>query len=266
MEENKNEKYMTNPYSESDVLETASFIGRIILQNGGEVYRTEDVIRRVGEHYGYEIESFVTLTCIVVSLKGRNKEYNSIVTRIKSRSLNLNKIHKANKLVRRISIYSLGDFRERIKKIDENFFLEKQRYILGSALVGLSFGIVFGGGIIEGIIGIIGSLFIGLSAVFLEKYQINGMLVTIIGSAGATAIACLGTYLGYTDKTSVIIIACLMNLVPGLAFVNSIRDFIAGDLIAGSSRLMEVLMIATSLAIGTGMVIKAYGALGGVIY
>ena len=57
-----------------------------------------------------------------------------------------------------------------------------------------------------------------------------------------------------------------MNLVPGLVFVNAIRDFISGDLIAGSSRLMEAIMIATSLAVGAGVILKIYTTIGGVIY
>ena len=88
----------------------------------------------------------------------------------------------------------------------------------------------------------------------------------MVGSILCTIIPCFGNYLGYTDKTSTIIIGCLMNLVPGLVFVNGIRDFAAGDLIAGSSRLMEALMIATSLAMGAGMVIKCYSMIGGVVY
>ena len=160
----------------------------------------------------------------------------------------------------------MEEFFLKIDSIDQNFFLEAYRYIIGSTIIGLSFGIVFGGGINESMIGGIGGFFIGTASYILSKYEINSVLVNVIGSGGATAIACMGTYLGYTEKTSIIIIACLMNLVPGLAFVNSIRDFIAGDLIAGSSRLMEVLMTATSLAVGTGIIMKIYRAIGGVIY
>lgn len=57
-----------------------------------------------------------------------------------------------------------------------------------------------------------------------------------------------------------------MILVPGLAFANSMRDFIAGDLIAGSSRLMEVIMVATSLSVGVALVAKIFTLMGGVIY
>ena len=45
---------MLKDFSESQILELASYTGKMILQNGGEVYRTEDVIGRVGKHFGYD--------------------------------------------------------------------------------------------------------------------------------------------------------------------------------------------------------------------
>ena len=47
-----------------------------------------------------------------------------------------------------------------------------------------------------------------------------------------------------------IIIGVLMNLVPGLALTNCIRDVMAGDLTAGVSKLADVLLIAVSIALG----------------
>ena len=81
-----------------------------------------------------------------------------------------------------------------------------------------------------------------------------------------SSIACFATYMGYTEHTSVIIISDLMIFVPGIAFVNTIRDLTSGDLIAGTSRFTEVIMVAASLAVGTGIVLKTFMSLGGVVY
>lgn len=251
---------------ESEILELTSYTGKLILQNGGEVYRAEDVICRVGRYYGYEIETFVTLTCIVVSIKGRDSQYHSLVTRVTERSWNLNKVHKANKLIRQIDQYTFDEFYEKMRKIDKSFYIELYRYITGFVFVAMFIGLLFGGGFNEAIIGGIGGLIAGVVTYLMGRVGLNGVMVNLVGSIICTGVACIGTYLGYTEKTSTIIIASLMNLVPGLVFVNAIRDFVAGDLIAGSSRLMEALMIATSLAIGAGFIITCYTALGGVIY
>lgn len=252
--------------SEYEVLELVSFVGKLYLKNGAEVYKTEEIICTIGKNFGYEVETFSTLTCIVVSLSGRDKEYRSKVTRINSRDLNIQKLHLVNNLINNIENYSYKDFYREMTKVNDNYFLEFHRYVIGCVIVGMSFGIVFGGGKPEAIVGAFGGFFLSLATSFFNKYKINGVLVNIAGSAACTTVACVATYLGYTEKTSIIIIACLMILVPGLAFANAMRDFIAGDLMAGSSRLMEVIMVAASLSVGVGLVFKIFTFMGGVIY
>ena len=253
-------------YSENQILELASYTGKIILQNGGEVYRAEDVINRVGNHFGYEVDAFVTLTCVMVSLKSNNGNCSTVITRIKKRDLNLNKIHKASNLIRHIDEYSYDEFYKKMKNIEKNFFLEPYRFIIGCILIGATFPVLFNAWINEIIIGGIGGLFVGIALVILNKYQVNSVLTNIVGGIICSLVACIATYLGYTTQTSAVIISDLMILVPGIAFVNSIRDFTSGDLIAGTSRLTEVIMVAASLAVGTGIVLKAFMSLGGVVY
>ena len=48
-----------------------------------------------------------------------------------------------------------------------------------------------------------------------------------------------------------IMTAALMQVVPGLAIVNAIRDLISGDLMSGTARLVEAFMIAAGLSIGS---------------
>lgn len=107
---------------------------------------------------------------------------------------------------------------------------------------------------------------VGIQLFVMNSYKINGVLVNIAGGMICSLVACTATYLGYTQQTSTVIISDLMILVPGIAFVNSIRDFTSGDLIAGTSRFTEVVMVAASLAVGTGIVLKAFMSLGGVVY
>ena len=47
-----------------------------------------------------------------------------------------------------------------------------------------------------------------------------------------------------------------MNLVPGVVLTNVMRDMIAGDLIAGLTKLAQALITATGIALGTGVAIS----------
>lgn len=257
---------MANNFSESQILELASYCGKVILQNGGEVYRTEDVITRIGKFYGYDIDTFVTLTCIVVSLKSSDGKYYSQVTRIKTRDLNLDKIHEMNDLIRHINEYTYKDFFEKALNVEKTFCLKPFRFILGCTLIGATFPVLFNTWINEIIVGGIGGFVVANVLIFLNKYSINSVIVNIIGGIVCSTIACIATYLGYTEHTSIVIISDLMIFVPGIAFVNTIRDLTSGDLIAGTSRFTEVIMVAAALSVGTGIVLKTYMSLGGVVY
>ena len=51
------------------IMKLASFAGQIILENGGETYRTEDTIVRMLENKVDSVETFATPTGIFVSIE-----------------------------------------------------------------------------------------------------------------------------------------------------------------------------------------------------
>lgn len=58
-------------------------------------------------------------------------------------------------------------------------------------------------------------------------------------------------YLGINADAA--IVAALMMLVPGLLFINAIRDIIFGDINSGINRLVQVILIAVAIGLGTGV-------------
>ena len=56
-----------------------------------------------------------------------------------------------------------------------------------------------------------------------------------------------------------------MILTPCIAFTMGIRDFVQGDYLSGTIRMIDALLIAASIAIGTGLVLGAYSMLTGVV-
>ena len=51
----------------------------------------------------------------------------------------------------------------------------------------------------------------------------------------------------HADK---VLIGIIMLLIPGIMLTNSIRDILLGDIISGSLRLVEAILIASTLALG----------------
>ena len=51
----------------------------------------------------------------------------------------------------------------------------------------------------------------------------------------------------HADK---VLIGIIMLLIPGIMLTNSIRDILLGDIISGSLRLVEAILMAATLALG----------------
>jgi len=58
--------------------------------------------------------------------------------------------------------------------------------------------------------------------------------------------------LGFGYHMDKIIVGALLPLYPGVTLTNAVRDFISGDLLSGTLRMVEGLLIAAALANGVG--------------
>ena len=62
-----------------------------------------------------------------------------------------------------------------------------------------------------------------------------------------------------TEDYGKIIIGNIMLLVPGVAFVNALRDMIGGDMMSGILRVCESILLAVFLAAGSFMALMFLG-------
>lgn len=62
----------------------------------------------------------------------------------------------------------------------------------------------------------------------------------------------------HADK---VLIGIIMLLIPGIMLTNSIRDILLGDIISGSLRLVEAILMAATLALG---IMAAIWLMGGI--
>ena len=55
----------------------------------------------------------------------------------------------------------------------------------------------------------------------------------------------------------------IIPLVPGVAFVNGIRDIGDGDYISGTVRLLDSMLVFLCIAVGVGVVLSVYAMITG---
>ncbi len=246
------------------LLHVSTYAGRIMLESGAETYRVEETICRICYSFGVdEADSFVTPTGIMVSICHDNKTY-SLINRVKSRSVDLNKIDKINELSRTLQSepMDLSHILKLLKEIDNGERYSIPLTLAFSALAAGTFSILFGGGFNDLLAATFIGLIIKIVTIKFQKLSINEFFINCIGGATAASLTLLLVILGFKiDKT---IIGAIMLLVPGLAITNAIRDTIAGDFLAGLTKAAEAFLIAISIAVGSGAILSFWiNTLGG---
>ena len=97
-----------------------------------------------------------------------------------------------------------------------------------------------------------------------EQHELPGGFCKISCAALITLVCILACRMLGTPASHSII-GSLMILTPGIAFTMGIRDFVHGDYLSGTIRMIDALLIAASIAIGTGLVLSLYTFFTGVV-
>lgn len=243
---------------EDHILQLATFAGKIALTSGAEIYRVEEVVNKIGAKFNLDISCFATLTCIIVSGKNSNGNVFSLVERISERSTNLDKICQVNQVIRNLDNYSFNELKEKLEEIDKSLSYPFRHRLLATALGGASFIVCFGGNANDFATAFVAGALISIFEYMVRNIKLNIFFTNLISSMICSFIACLFYKMEIITNPSISIISTLMLLVPGVSFINSIRDIIAGDLVSGISRAGEVATIGSAIAVGVGLILKLF--------
>jgi len=251
----------------SNLLEFATDLGYRLAMSGAETFRIEESIGRILAAYGVSSEVFAITNCLTVSIETPDGKPITRMRRIGFHGNDLDSVEKYNNLSRRIcnETPELSIAWQLLKETDDSRRTYKLPVLLlGNFLGALGFTIVFGGSFIDGLCSGLCGLIVGLINHFMSSLNVNQFFSTI---AAAFIIAFTSYAMGATgipDNTDTIIIGTLMILVPGLIFTNAMRDIIFGDTNSGTNRIVQVLLVAAAIALGTGVGWSLSGAIFGV--
>lgn len=241
------------------IIQLACRAGKITLENGAEIYRVEDTIKRICNTYGImHADSFVTPTVIILSVVDNEGKTHSLLHRITYRTVNLDKVSKINDLSRHIVSNGLAveSFEAELDKIEKLKSYSNRTVVIFSSLGAGFFTMMFGGTPKDFVISCIIGILLKILSISLNSLKLNEFFTNILGGAIAALVALISSKLGFADNIDKIIIGSIMLLVPGLAITNAIRDTIAGDLVSGVSRAIEAFFVAIAIAVGSGIIMK----------
>ncbi|HUX39079.1 MAG TPA: threonine/serine exporter family protein [Rectinemataceae bacterium] len=256
----------SRPPEAEDFLLLAADAARLVLESGGETYRAEETAQSIATGLGaVDVECFATPTGIVLSFSGPDGRVRSIVRRVSTRSLNLDRITRTEELVREVvagtlewdeAAATLGD----IESSPEVPLLPS----LAAAAAGTGFfTLFFGGAWNDALVAAFSGLILSRMTHYLARRRISDFFTNLAGGALIAAVALSAKGMGLAANADLAILGAAMYLVPGVAITNAIRDTIAGDLVAGVARAADAFMSAAAIAIGAGSALGVWGLFGG---
>lgn len=229
-------------------------IGYELAIAGAETYRVEETMRRVIAAYGTEGQAFAIPNCVAVSFVAQNTKPLTIMKRVGYHGNDLERIEKLNALSRRIcaEVPELSEAQRWLKETVAGVrSYATGVYYLGNFIAAAGFCCVFGGTVRDWLWAGLSGLIIGFVTRWLDRLEVNPFFSTIAASLLMALPAYIAAGLGWLDCVAVVIIGALMLLVPGLLITNSMRDIIYGDTNSGVNRIVQVLLSALAIAMGT---------------
>ncbi|MFR0734939.1 MAG: threonine/serine exporter ThrE family protein [Oscillospiraceae bacterium] len=224
-------------------------------QCGAETYRVEETIVRLLGAYGVEGSAFSIPGCIIVSLETAEEKHTTRMHRAAYSSTDLDGIERYSGLCRRIC-QEKPPVQEAMAMIQaEKQATKSYRFptlLMGYFLAAAGFSMFFRGTLLDALCAGLSGLATGLCLYFMNKLHANLFFKTVAAGFVLALLAHGLAIAGLAHNVDAAIIGALMLLVPGLLFTNSIRDIIYGDTMSGVNRLVQVLITAVALAVGTG--------------
>lgn len=231
--------------------------GKILLSSGAEISRTEDTMNYIARAMNFkDLEAYVSNRGIFATAK---KDDNTEITRIYNVpevDINLSKIESVNALSRRITQKSITieEVINELEKIDTmpdySIFWRLVAYTIGASGFSYAIGSSITDSIIAGIIGLI----LGVYMCTIKRILSSDVLITILGSILIALLGNLFIHFELGSNLSVILLGAMIDIVPGVPFVNAIREYSQNNYNTGITLMMGALLTCISMAVGVAVV------------
>lgn len=248
------------------LMELVSEIGCRIAMGGAETYRVEESVNRILAAYGVRSQVYSVPNSLIISIQVPGEAPMTQLFRMERKGTDLDAVEQYSNLGRRICAEApeLETAMEWVRETEK----KRKKYklpilLLGYVLTAWGFSIFFGGGLMDSVCAAACGLLLGVTEYFMGKLHSN-IFFQNIAAAFLLAFFAYGlSVLGIAPNVDTSVIGTLMLLVPGVLFTNAMRDIIFGDTNSGISRVVEALLIAVAVALGTAAAWNLSGSLWG---
>lgn len=237
--------------------------GQTLLENGAEVFRVEQTMEIMAKSFHLREFHVYVLSNGIFASAGTAEI--SEIRNVPTRTVHLGRVAAVNALSRQIAQgeVDIGEAESRLVLAKRIPFPKDSVQLLSGMMGAFSFALIFGGTLRAGLAAAVAGFLASGYLLWCGRHDAPSGFQKITAAALITAICLFCCELLQTEA-SFAIIGALMILTPGIAFTMGIRDFVHGDYLSGTIRMIDALLIAASIAIGTGAVLQIYTWITGV--
>lgn len=238
-------------------------LARALHRFGTPAHRLEEALANVCASLGLEAEVFTTPTAIIISF-GKHHELRTRLMRVEGGELDMGKLEQIDALGDQVIAHAItpDEAAERLAAI---LAAPKQ---FGRALSTLVHGVmcaslaVFFGGTFQDVLlaGGIG-LTLGLLAQGIARSTDQTRVFELLGAAFASFAAGVMSAWSPRISPSLVTLAALVTLLPGLSLTVAMNELATRNLIAGTARLMSAVIVLLELVVGVALGERAATAL-----
>ena len=235
-------------------MEALQLAGKIIMENGGETYRAEETITRMGSGFGLEeVESFAVPSGIFISYRGADGNPVTSVKRVRRLTRNLTRVNEANQVSRMVYAGEMDCDRalEQLRAIEKMPGSFKGRWALPAAfLCACGFAALFGAGWLSiAAAGVVAAV-VQAMGMLMARFRSRGLAASVLGGLMTALLPALLALLIPSLQTDLVTAGAVMPLVPGLAMTNAVQDTMNGDMVSGISHGTQAILTACLVAGG----------------
>lgn len=249
MEEKKTE--------DSRVLEATMKAGEILLQSGAEIARVEETMIRISNYFGVDSKEFFVLSNGIFVTGGKySKEY-AKVRHVPVRGAQLEKVVAVNQLSREVEEgkHTIEEVEQRLEEIDHMSGKSFRSQVIAAAIGSSAFCCLFGGGTMDCVAALIAGFLVQIFILSVRVPYLSKITGNVCGGALVTLVCILCYQSGIGENLNHMIVGSVIPLIPGVAFINGIREIADEDYISGSVRLLDALLGFLCIAIGVGVML-----------
>ena len=228
-------------------------IGSLLMVSGANTERVKITITRIAGAFGCESDLMITNHALMLTLT--YKDHIKTFTRVKwvpNMHLNFNLISEISKMSWSIveEKWSVERINREMKLLNMSPLYPRFLVVFLVALAGASFCRLFGGELTEMILCFVGT-FIGLF-VRQETMKLKFNFYLCIFFAALTSSFLVGFYSFLNPDGEFIhaLATSVLFLIPGVPMINSFSDMIDGNILNGTTRGVNVLVIAFAIPLG----------------